>query len=142
MISHFRGKYRFLSNFFPSVVTLDGDEYQTVEHAYQAAKTFDRDARREIRNAHGPYQAKRLGSRVQLRPDWDDQKISVIYELLQQKFSNPILRAALLQTGRATLVEGNTWGDVFWGVYDGRGLNNLGALLMRVRREIRIEESL
>lgn len=40
MISEFQGQYRFLSNFWPAVVQLDGIYYPTVEHAYQAAKTL------------------------------------------------------------------------------------------------------
>lgn len=142
MISQFRGKYRFLSNFFPSVVLLDGIEYQTVEHAYQAAKTFDTQARLRIRNAQGPMQAKRLGKRLKLRPDWEDQKLAVMYELLRQKFAHPHFRQMLIGTGNTTLVEGNTWGDTFWGICDNRGENNLGALLMRIRREIQNEDSL
>lgn len=141
MISQFRGQFRFLSNFYPSAVVLDDVEYATVEHAYQAAKTLDAADRRRIQNARGPANAKRIGNKVALRDGWDDMKIGVMLDLLRQKFADPDLRTRLLRTGHATLVEGNTWGDVFWGVCDGRGSNNLGALLMRVRREIRVEES-
>ncbi len=38
-ISSFSGDFRFLSNFSHSPITVDGKEYLTVEHAYQAAKT-------------------------------------------------------------------------------------------------------
>ena len=58
-------------------------------------------------------------------------------QLLRSKFSDPELAEALLATGDAELVEGNTWGDPFWGVYKGKGENMLGRLLMEVRGEIR-----
>lgn len=44
-IDSFNGKYRFLSNFYPVKVKLDGVTYDSVEHAYQAAKTIDKEER-------------------------------------------------------------------------------------------------
>lgn len=41
MINHFSGKYRVLSNFYPSKIVYEGRVYPTVENAYQAAKTMD-----------------------------------------------------------------------------------------------------
>jgi len=35
------------------------------------------------------------------------------------------------------LIEGNTWGDTYWGVCRGRGSNNLGKLLMKIREVLR-----
>lgn len=49
------------------------------------------------------------------------------------KFAEPGLQAKLLETGNEELVEGNYWGDTFWGVCRGRGENHLGKLLMKVR---------
>jgi len=56
---------------------------------------------------------------------------------LQEKFSDPLLRKKLLATGNATLIEGNTWGDTYWGVCKGKGQNKLGKLLMELRSELR-----
>lgn len=58
--------------------------------------------------------------------------------LLRQKFHDPELQQRLLDTGSEELVEGNTWGDVYWGVCDGKGQNNLGKILMDLRREYRL----
>jgi predicted NAD-dependent protein-ADP-ribosyltransferase YbiA (DUF1768 family) len=71
-IKGFNAKYRFLSNFYPSNVTLDGLEYATVEAAYQAAKTDNAVDRRRIREADKPAEAKRLGQKVKLRSDWGE----------------------------------------------------------------------
>ena len=57
-------------------------------------------------------------------------------ELLRQKFAHPDLRRLLLATGDAELVEGNTWGDTFWGTVDGKGENHLGKILTRIRTEL------
>lgn len=137
MIDSFRGKYRFLSNFYPSVVVLDGVEYVTIEHAFQAAKTDDQADRLIIGTAYGPAAAKRAGRMVQLRPDWEDVKVSVMLSLLRQKFDDDRLCRKLLATRDDHLVEGNTWGDTYWGVCDGHGSNMLGKLLMQVRQELR-----
>lgn len=136
MIDSFTGKYRWLSNFEPSVVMLDMDLYPTVEHAYQGAKTLDYEERYKVRHALTPGAAKKLGQKVTLREDWEDVKIDVMTELIQQKFSKDPLRAKLLATGDAKLIEGNWWGDVFWGVCKGKGQNKLGKILMKVRKEL------
>lgn len=43
----------------------------------------------------------------------------------------------LLATGTRYLEETNTWGDTYWGVCEGKGLNMLGKTLMQVRDELR-----
>jgi len=137
MIDHFTGPNRFLSNFYPAQVEFDGYLYPTVEHAFQAAKTLNPEVREEIRLAETPSEAKKLGRLLDLRPDWEEVKLDVMHSLLFEKFSIPFLRKRLLETGDRTLVEGNTWGDTYWGVHRTQGENHLGRLLMQVREELR-----
>lgn len=137
VIEKFSGANRFLSNFWPCEVELDAEVYRTVEHAYQAAKTLDLQARAYIRQQPTPGRAKKLGREVEQRPNWEDMKVAVMRMLLRQKFQDPVLRAKLLGTGDCGLMEGNNWGDRFWGVCRGKGENWLGVLLMQVREEIR-----
>ena len=125
--------YEFLSNFHPCIVVFEGHEYGTVEHAYQAAKTLDEAERAHVRSAPTPAEAKERGGKVAVRADWDDIKVDVMRALLQQKFSDPDLWDLLAGTRPAALIEGNTWGDRFWGVCDGQGENWLGRLLMEIR---------
>lgn len=135
-IKEFRGPWRFLSNFYPSEVTYEGDVYPTAEHAYQAAKTEDQDVREEIRNLPTPGKARRFGRGVELFDGWEDQKINIMEAVLKDKFGDVMLRDLLLSTGSAYLEEGNNWGDKFWGTVDGEGLNWLGKLLMKIRKEL------
>lgn len=137
IIDSFSGEHRFLSNFWPCLVVFDDELYASVEHAYVAAKTLDLDLRRQIQECPTAGQVKRLGRKLSLRSDWEDVKLGVMEELVRQKFTDPVSRALLLKTGNAELVEGNHWGDVFWGVCKGVGVNHLGQILMRVRAEIR-----
>lgn len=133
-IDKFSGDHHFLSNFYPCLVKLDGVRYASVEHAYQAAKTMDKKERKKF---HGikANAAKKLGRQVKIRSDWESVKISVMKELLVQKFSDGHLRQLLLDTGDSQLVEGNDWSDTFWGKCGNKGHNHLGRLLMEVRTE-------
>lgn len=137
MIDNFDGKYAFLSNFFPAPIHDAGITYPTVEHYFQAMKSLNIDERRKMAAAPSPGQAKRLGREVKLRPDWNEIKNMFMYMALWEKFSDPYLRELLLNTGDEELVEGNWWGDTYWGVCNGIGENHLGKLLMTVRKNIR-----
>jgi ribA/ribD-fused uncharacterized protein len=138
VIGEFQGKYRFLSNFHPSEIHYDGIIYPTVEHAYQAHKSAVPEARQGIADAKTPGDAKRMGKKVHMRANWDLIKRSIMFDLVLLKFAtHPDLRKKLLATDEAELIEGNTWGDVWWGVCNGNGRNELGKILMEVRGLLR-----
>jgi len=140
MINDFRGKYRWLSNYHPSLVILDGMTYPTVEHAYQAAKCSDPEYRQRMVTIGQPSAARRLGQQCPLRADWEAVKVDVMFDLIRQKFAvGTPLANQLLATKDIGLIEGNTWGDQFWGVCNGVGQNWLGRLLMHQRSVIRGE---
>lgn len=139
-ILSFQDPHRFLSNFTPVHVQLDNLDFSSVEHAYQAAKTTNHDKRLAIRAAAYPAEAKRMGQSFMLRRDWDEVRVPVMAGLLVQKFApGSELAAQLLATGEVPIVEGNTWGDTFWGVCvrTGQGDNTLGKLLMKIRESLR-----
>lgn len=137
-IDSFSDGHRFLSNFYPSKVKWEGVVYPSVEHAFQSAKTLSTDARKQMAELGSPGEAKKWGRGVALRPDWERVKQEIMLQLLMQKFTvHEDLRLALLATGDAELVEGNTWGDRYWGVVDGQGENWLGKTLMYVRDRLR-----
>lgn len=134
-IDTFWGEYAFLSNFHPVEIFYDCGVYPSVEHAYQAAKTLDYTKRVEFNSNITAGQAKRLGRKLVVRADWEDIKIVVMTELVREKFKNPELLKLLMDTGSMELVEGNNWGDTFWGVCNDKGRNELGKILMTIRNE-------
>ncbi len=136
IIDSFDKEYSFLSNFFPCIIKFDGNDYPSVEHAYQAAKTKNKQEQFKIWQAATPGIAKRLGRKVTLREDWEEVKVDIIREFVHQKFQNETLRKLLLATEDATLVEGNYWNGYFWGVCNGVGQNWLGKILMKEREKI------
>ena len=162
-ISTFDREYAFLSNFCPSPIIYaarewsffehahqeegsfgEPKEWRTVEHAFQAQKTFIEAEQELIRSAPTPGKAKRLGRKISFfRPDWEEVKVDIMYDLLNLKFTqNKDLGRQLAETGDALLVEGNYWHDNIWGdcgcekCRDIEGENLLGKLLMEVRREL------
>lgn len=124
-----------MSNFYPVSIEYEGLIYPSVEHAFQAAKTVSVYQRAGILEAPTPTLAKRMGKQVTLRPNWEDIKIRVMESLIKQKFQHKELKEKLLATGNEELIEGNWWGDTFWGVYKGKGFNYLGKILMKIREE-------
>lgn len=139
MITDFRGKYTFLSNFFPSPFIYDGIEYPTNEHFFQAMKTEDSVQRRLISEARTPGLAKRMGRKAVLRPNWGEIKLDIMLYGLKKKFQDPALAAKLRTTHPKRLIEGNWWHDNYWGdcsctkCKDIPGHNMLGVLLEIVR---------
>jgi N-glycosidase YbiA len=148
MEATFRNEKRFCSNFYGMEpgderlsIILEGMTFPTTEHAYVAAQTTDPELRAVIRDLPTPGKAKKhlKVNGIPRRADWDKIKLAVMEDIVRQKFANPVLAAALIATGDEELVEGNTWGDTFWGVdlTTGVGENHLGRILMKIRNEIR-----
>lgn len=140
MIDSFKGDHAFLSNFHPSVIAFEGIVYPTVEHAFQAAKTNDPTTRKIIADKETPGKAKRAGGGRGILPDfdlqaWEAKKVQTMTTLCESKFKDPELAAQLKATGDQELQEGNNWNDTFWGVNlkTGKGQNNLGKILMKIR---------
>ena len=150
MIDKFQGHWRFLSNFYPCKIS-DGIEYPSVEHYYVAMKVDDdqlingkyytpSDFREMISKVESPAIVKKIGKLVKVRKDWGSKKIHIMNWAVREKFKNKELSEMLLSTGDVELIEGNTWGDTFWGVCNNKGKNHLGKILMEVRRELRGEK--
>lgn len=137
-ITSFTGEFYFLSNFYPTPVTFDEIVYPSSEHAYVAAKTTDETTRRVIAKIPSAFEVKKYGRKIKIRDNWHGVKWGLMYTIVGSKFRRNLhLKELLLDTGNITLIEGNTWGDTYWGVCEGVGQNHLGRILMRIREELR-----
>lgn len=149
-----RGAFGFLSNFFPATIELDGRLWPHAEAYYQSQKSINPDYHDWILKYPNPSWAKFAGdSRLDdprqskkswfrkhpedLLPDWDARKLEVMEKALAAKFhQNLMLLRLLRRTAPADLIEDSAW-DAFWGVgADGRGMNHLGKLLMKIRERL------
>jgi ribA/ribD-fused uncharacterized protein len=145
--------YREFSNFWQSSFELDDQKWPTSEHYYQAQKFIDfPEYMEQIRSALTPSIAKKKGSikpwskeeqsklqrPVTLRKDWEQVKDEVMIKVLKAKFTqNSKLKAILLSTDNAILIE-NSMTDDYWGCGKNKnGQNKLGQLLMSLRQELK-----
>lgn len=145
IIKEFRYNYNFLSNFSRTPVLYNDIFFNTSEHAYQWAKCETDVDRSLILSCKTPTEVKRCGHSIKCDiKKWDSNKINVMEEILKCKFSNPILKKKLLDTGDSELIEGNYWHDLYWGdcycrtCKNTQGLNHLGKLLMKIRNELKV----
>ena len=121
--------------------------------ATKAALMKDEEAFAEIEATKEPKSCKALGRSIRNFDQalWDSHLEDIAFEVVKQKFeADPELRAVLLSTGNATLVEAAPH-DCIWGVGMGatdegildptqwRGRNVLGYALVRARTAIRAD---
>lgn len=134
--------YGCFSNFSPHGISLQGRDWRTVEHYYQAQKfvgTPDAQLIEVIYAAPTPEEAAALGrDRTRLvRPDWEQVKTQVMRAAVFTKFlTHADIQAILISTDNQLIVEDSPC-DYFWGCgEDQTGDNHLGKILMSVRQEI------
>ncbi len=128
--------YGYLNNFDLHPISIYGDSWQTVEHAYQAQKCIDLDEYIEILDAKTPRIARNIGQKVNIRSDWDKIKYDIMFECVFAKFTqHKDLQNLLLSTGDEEIIEDTTSSnDTYWGCgTNGDGQNNLGKILMEIR---------
>lgn len=124
---------------YPATFTLDGKEWPSVQHYYQAMKyTEYPEYQEEIRKAPSANVAIRLGNAKDpskpIRADWKEQQDIIMRRATFAKFDqNPTLKQLLLGTYPRPLVFADS-NDAYWGI--GRtkmGQNKLGQTLMEYR---------
>lgn len=132
--------YGCFTNFSPHGFELDGDWWRTSEHYFQAQKFPGTPHAEEIQKLPTPREAFDRAHQLNhlVRPDWLQVRDSVMRKAVERKFEfNPDIRAVLLSTGDALLVE-NSPVDSYWGCgAGGKGKNMLGKILMEVREKLR-----
>jgi ribA/ribD-fused uncharacterized protein len=134
-IKGFFGDYRWLSNFHPCIIAYQGLIYPSSENAYQAAKSDDNEIKELFVNI-STVEAKNKGRKIKIRHDWEDEKLTVMEDILMIKFAEYTLAQALISTKNRYLEETNWWNDRYWGVCNGKGENHLGKIIMRIREQL------
>lgn len=146
-ITEFRGEYFFLSNYYTHPLTWRGVEFHSAEQAFAYAKAAFAKApanvsvyESQVLSTAAPGEAKKAGRNFSIDIDeWDKHKVRYMREIVHAKFlTGTGIVGPLINTGAVMLVEGNDWGDSFWGRVKGsdgvwRGLNTLGVILMEER---------
>lgn len=138
----------YLGNMSASPIVYKGEDWRTAEALFQSLRFDDTSIREMIKQEKSPLmlkiKIKSLRSQMILDPT-KEQDIENMRLVLRLKFEqHPDLRALLLSTGDALLIEDVTkrksGNAVFWGAYlfegEWYGENKLGELLMDLRDEI------
>ncbi|KAM3728704.1 Uncharacterized protein ACO02O_05237 [Dirofilaria immitis] len=112
----FSGRQHFLSNLYPVTLTVDGHDYPSVEHYYQACKLYTLGGARlaaQLRNipdaglvkAHTKKLLRSANVSLEKIEEWKrTQGPVLLHHAIVHKFvQNPELRAKLLETGNALL---------------------------------------
>lgn len=139
MIRGFRRDSYFLSNFYLCGITYNGMKFTNAEALFQSFKALNR--QHEYCDLTGK-ESKRKGRTEDLPSNWNEARLPLMEGILRLKFTqNDNLKQMLLNTGEQELIESNTWHDNFWGSCEcsrcgDKGENNLGKLLMKIRKEL------
>ncbi|KAI0277037.1 DUF1768-domain-containing protein [Russula aff. rugulosa BPL654] len=133
--------YFEFTNFSNHPIEYHGVIYPTAEHLFQAFKFMETDPVlaeriRTLPTARMAQQEARKQAHRQ-RSNWLEVNVAVMDKVLRMKFSqHHSLRHLLRDTGSRELIEDSPT-DWFWGIGDdGRGRNELGKALMRLRGQL------
>jgi ribA/ribD-fused uncharacterized protein len=131
-----------LASYAKSGFELDGFEWPSVEHYYQAMKFDDADYREQIRQAPHPADAAKLGKskKHQRRKDWKKNSVTYMTRATYIKCrTHTEVAQTLLDSGNREIKDLSQY-DYFWGSgRDMRGDNAFGKMLMGIRKKLREE---
>lgn len=149
-----KGEYRNFSNMSEHRIDVDGIQYPTVEHYFQAmkAKEFkDEEMEEKIVKAKTAKAVKAMGKKIKnfVKEVWDAKRDEIMRIGVRAKFvQHPELRKQLLETGERMIGEADAR-NLYWGIGTAvtseksknpekwRGQNKMGKLLMDLRREFK-----
>lgn len=139
----FEKRFYMFSNFSAFSVEWKGVLWMTVEHAYQAAKFDDQSIIQAIREAHSPYDAKRIAHEHEDKMDksFFQKKVAIMKSLVEAKVDQHIyVRESLVNTGDREIIEDSPE-DTFWGWgQDKSGQNMLGKIWVEIREELKYKK--
>jgi ribA/ribD-fused uncharacterized protein len=153
-----QGEYRWLSNDSYHPIDMDGEQFPTVEHYFQAmkAKEFgDTEVYNKIIKSKTPKAAKALGKKVTklVTEVWEAKRDEIMEKAVRAKFvQHPELRKKLMETEDTPIGKADAR-DMYWGIGTSvesekskipskwRGHNKLGKLLMNLRKTFKDEAS-
>lgn len=131
-----------LDNFSAFGLELNGEYFQTSEHAFQYLKFIDTDPviASKIKNSFSPNEARKIAhdNKNLKASNWSEMKYKNMEKVLRAKTEqNPVVKKKLLATSDYIIAEYCTDEDTDWGLdNNNNGQNNLGKIWMKIRSEI------
>ena len=130
--------YYEFTNFAYYPIIVDEQLFRTSEHYFWSQKLVGTPYEKYVSQLPTPKDAFEFSHQPHVaswvRGDWQRVKEDVMYKALYHKFSQyQELKELLLKTGDRKLVEHSPYDSYWGGGPDGKGLNRLGVLLMKLR---------
>jgi len=129
-----------LNNWSAHIISIDGQVFYTLEHAYHWKKFAGNysEIADQVAQSRSPWAAMGVARKYanKVRPDWNKIKVNVMKELVLAKYEqNKDVQHNLAKTGTRRIIENSPW-DSYWGAgKDGKGKNMMGAIWMELRDE-------
>ncbi len=133
-----------LDNFSSFGLVMDGEYFQTSEHAFQYLKFVDtnKEIANKIKKSFSPNDARNIAhENKKIRSsNWSEVKYQNMEKVLRLKVEqNPIVKEALINTKDYIIAENCIDEDTDWGLdNNNRGDNNLGKIWMKIRDDIKV----
>ena len=137
--------YIYFSPYTAHAIKIDNVVFPTVEHAYQCARYTDKEIIEEIRQATSPIKAWEISSRykhLQI-PEFkkEEYKLEIMEKIMRLKLEqHEEVQKALIGSKDLEIVKHIVTyppGDGFWDDgEDGKGLNHIGKIWMKLRSEL------
>jgi len=131
-----------LDNFSAFGFEMNGEYFQTSEHAFQYLKFMEtnKDIANIIKKSYSPNDARRIAheNKKYKSPNWSNIKYNNMEKVLRLKLrQNPIVKECLLNTNDYIIAECCIDEDTDWGIdNNNEGNNHLGKIWMKIRDEI------
>ena len=139
-IEDFNDDFDFLNNEFECPVWFEDLEYPNAYNAYQAARTDLEIFRKRFQANLSAYDLYDLARQINNPVGWEQNKLLVMEKIVRDKFvRNGEIKQKLVETGSRELVNSfkdKTAVNLYWGVVAQEGENQLGKILMNVRKSI------
>jgi hypothetical protein len=142
IVGFYEREFYCFSNFSSFSVNWRGRDWQTSEHAYQAAHFFESapELVEKIHQAKSALEAYKIAkdNDDKVASNWDDIKVEIMEDNVKHKLQqNPYIKHKLIQTRDKRIVEDSPKDD-FWGWGKNKdGRNELGKIWMKLREEVR-----
>lgn len=134
--------YIYFSPYTAHAITIDGEVFPSVEHAYQCQRYTDKKIIEEIKSALSPVKAWEISSKykhLQI-PEFksEEYKLEIMEKMMRLKTEqHEDVRNALRDSGDLKIIKHIVTpppGDGFWDDgEDGNGLNHIGKIWMKIR---------
>lgn len=134
-IDNFVGAYSFLAMDFPCEFFIGAVKFKSAAAAFYAQKSPDINSWTKFARLN-PNKARQKASSLPDTEDWTENKFTYLYKANKAKFdTNEILKKMLCETDGKMLVNVVPYKEEYLGIFNGKGRNMLGKVLMKIRSE-------